>query len=545
MPSDDDDEFGEGGSGEDSEVEEVTQEQKDLMLLEACKVGDVKEAKRCVKDGSVATAVAPDGWTPLLWAACNGHVACVQYLLDQGAGQQYVRRGVPQTVARDSMKPKAMDKNDTVNSPLHWAAFKGYLRIVWILLKAKFSPYDIDACGNTSLHLAATGGSVDVLKCLMSEGFDLSVRNWYGNTSLDLADKPETRELLQKATRQKECYASGTGFSAAVLRYFCTHSGRFYCEAETVSDQVVIEVGKADTKPVRYCKESLRVIMGIEKNLTEACKGKLDKSHLEGLRRSVNEADANGCNALLVHKGRRTLARLVAECNLRAEMERLESIRPLKKRGDVKGLVKLIRVGRKEGVRDEDGMEEADGILAALEAEVTLSGAFSMFEGVECASNQHSKELHKLDMAMEEAEACGSHPGFVGEVKAVQNRLHAELDLGNVVAAPSEEAIVDEEGEPTDFVKYEMWDGTVFKTDVPGTSVKFWEFRFNFLLGAIERGTECGAFASLLEKAQALEPEWAETVKEEQAKEVERLEEEEKARLKAEKKAKKGKKKKK
>ena len=142
-----------------------------------------------------------------------------------------------------------MNLKDTVNSPLHWASFKGYVRIVWILLKAKFSPYDIDACGNTSLHLAATGGSVEVLQCLMSEGFDLSVRNWYGNTSLDLADKAETRELLNRATRQKECTSSGKGFSAAVLRYYCTHSGQFYCQEETVSDQVVIAVGKPDTKP--------------------------------------------------------------------------------------------------------------------------------------------------------------------------------------------------------------------------------------------------------------------------------------------------------
>ena len=110
------------------------------------------------------------------------------------------------------------------NTPLQWAAYKGHLRIVWMLLKVGLSPYDVDSCGNTSLHLAATGGSAPVLKCLMSEGFDLSQRNVYGNTALDLADKPEVRQLLKKARAESACYATGKKFSAAVWRYFCTHS---------------------------------------------------------------------------------------------------------------------------------------------------------------------------------------------------------------------------------------------------------------------------------------------------------------------------------
>ena len=67
---------------------------------------------------------------------------------------------------------------------------------------------------------------------------------------------------------------------------------------------------------------------------------------------------------------------------------------------------------------------------------------------------QHFKELQKLDMAMEEAEACGSHAEFVATTKALQNRLHAEIDLGNALLEPNEETVVDEEGEPTEFCKY-------------------------------------------------------------------------------------------
>jgi hypothetical protein len=524
--------------GEEEEEIEVTQEEKDASLLEAAKIGDVKDMKRWVKDGASVTVTAADGWTPLVWAACNGYTDAVQYLLEQGAGQQYVKRSSATTDPPPAASKK-MDLKNTVNSPLHWAAFKGHLAVVWILLKAKLSPYDVDSCGNNAVHLASTGGSADVLKCLMSEGFDLTLRNWYGNTALDLADKPETRELLLRASREKVCYSSGKGFSAAVLRYYCTHSGHFFCEEETVSDQVTVAVGRPDTKPVRYSKESLRILMSIEKQLTDACKGKLDKSHLSSLEAAVNTAESNGCNVLLVHKGSRTLARLVAECNLRDEMERLESIRPLKKRGDVKGLIKLIKIGRKEGVREEDGMEEADGMLMALEAEVTLSSAFSLFDGVECGLPMHHKELHKLDSAVEEAEACGSHPELLKTVKAVQSRLHAETDLTHVMAAPHEECIVDEEGEPTEFIKYTLWDGQTFDTSKGGSRLAMWEFRYNFLASSIEKGTESECFPSLLESAVQLETEWAGRLKEEQQLEEDRIAAEEAAAAKAAKKKKK------
>lgn len=541
---DDDDEY----DGEEEEEVEITQEEKDAELLKFAKLGNLKEVKRCAKDGADPNAKAPDKWSPILWASCNGHMDVVQYLLDRGAGQEYAKRPVlieskTESKSQD-VKVKKQDPSKAINSPLHWAAFKGHLPIVWALLKANLSPYDIDPCGNTSLHLAATGGDAGVLKVLMSQGFDLTTRNWYGNTALDLADKPETRKLLFRAMEEKTCYASGKGFSAAVPRYYCTHSGHFYCEEETVSDFVIVQVGKSDTKPVRYCKESLRIIMGLEAKLTEVCKGKLDKSHLGSLRTAVSEGETNGCNVLLVHKARRTLARLVAECNLRDEMARVESLRPLKKRGDVKGLVVLIKKGRKEGVRDEDGMEEAEGVLAALEAEVTLSNVSSLFEGVECATMQHFKELQKLDIAMEEAEACGSHEGFVATVKAVQNKLHAEIDLGNALLEPGEETVVDEEGEPTEFCKYTMWDGTVYNTSEGGQRLKFWQSRYTFLTESIEKGNASEAYPSLLEKAVEQEVEWAERLKEEEVIEEERLAAEEAARIKAEKKAKKKKKKK-
>ena len=56
----------------------------------------------------------------------------------------------------------------------------------------------------------------------------------------------------------------------------------------------------------------------------------------------------------------------------------------------------------------------------------------------------------------EEAEACGSHAGFVETVKVLQNRMHAEIDL-EIFGAGGRNCC-DEEGE-LPISKYTMWDG--------------------------------------------------------------------------------------
>ena len=190
----------EGGSGNESE-EEVPQEEKDQELFDAAKCGDLSRCKTSLDNGASATHTGGDGWTPLLWASCNGHVNVAELLIGApyNAGDPYVARGQgsaggfglnaavndgeEEGKGNDNGGSSSSSSKEVLNSPLHWASFKGHLHIVWALLKIGVSPYDTDSCGNTSLHLAATGGSFQVLKCLMSEGFDLSQKNVYGNTA--------------------------------------------------------------------------------------------------------------------------------------------------------------------------------------------------------------------------------------------------------------------------------------------------------------------------------------------------------------------------
>ena len=170
------------------------------------------------------------------------------------------------------------------------------------------------------------------------------------NNSYELATKDEVRKLLKKSTDEIACYSSGKKFSAAVWRYYCTHSGHFYCESETVRDQVIVEAGSSRTKPARcaffffflfvfhllssfssfssssshhllslsrcciyhttypgvthdthtekkknrYYKGSLKIIKNMEATLQNSCKGTLTREHLKPLSIAVKNGKTNG-----------------------------------------------------------------------------------------------------------------------------------------------------------------------------------------------------------------------------------------------------------
>lgn len=109
-----------------------------------------------------------DGWNAILWAACNGNEQIIRILIQHGAAQQYMSATTKnQDVSEDEeskgqiseeeedydpfVKPMDARKHGKY-TPLHWASYKGYLKIVWILLKIGISPLHIDMYGNSSVH---------------------------------------------------------------------------------------------------------------------------------------------------------------------------------------------------------------------------------------------------------------------------------------------------------------------------------------------------------------------------------------------------------
>jgi ankyrin repeat protein len=86
---------------------------------------------------------------------------------------------------------------------LHWASYKGHYKVVWILLKEKMTPLDIDMHGNTAVHQAAASGKKKVLECFLSRGVDVDIKNARGHSPMDLATQQEVKELISKAINTK------------------------------------------------------------------------------------------------------------------------------------------------------------------------------------------------------------------------------------------------------------------------------------------------------------------------------------------------------
>ena len=172
------------------------------------------------------------------------------------------------------VKPKDAQKVGRY-TPLHWASYKGHYKVVWILLKAKLSPFDIDQHGNTSVHQAASDiKGLKVLKCFMSRGCDLGMANARGHTPLDLATTQENRDLIEKALQTGKCKGrncGGSKFDFKNVRFYCEGCGGFY--AGTCcwrGEYYETKDSEFKERPVCFCYNCLDKIKKAEKDLEEA-----------------------------------------------------------------------------------------------------------------------------------------------------------------------------------------------------------------------------------------------------------------------------------
>lgn len=72
------------GSSDEEEEKQMTQGERDALLMNAVKENDYEGAVEALKIGANPNT-EENGWNPLLWAACNGNEDIVRILIKNQA----------------------------------------------------------------------------------------------------------------------------------------------------------------------------------------------------------------------------------------------------------------------------------------------------------------------------------------------------------------------------------------------------------------------------------------------------------------------------
>ena len=115
------------------------------------------------------------------------------------------------------------------------------------------SPLDIDMYGNTAVHQAAAAGQLKVLENFLQNGVDVDIVNARGHSPMDLADEAQTKKLIAKATKTKNCENCKDKFDFKNIRFYCTQSNKFYCKNCSIT-KLVYESWDSETPERPICR---------------------------------------------------------------------------------------------------------------------------------------------------------------------------------------------------------------------------------------------------------------------------------------------------
>jgi len=297
--------------GEDDDEEPDPAELAEALnpkLLAACMKNDTSVAISLIEQRADPVCEDNRQWSPLVWAANHGNDALTRALINAGAAEVY---------KYDDSSGKVTRKK---HSPLHWAAFKGHLKVLWLLMAPphNLSHHEKDAIGNTALHQAAAGGSLECAKCLMAQGVDVFAKNDRGHTPFALCTVPEVQELLKKAMECKACKATGKQFSSSVMRYLCSWSLDAFCES-AVTQLFVFEFPDSTEKekPVTWCTEVKNMVQEAEHHLVHA----KTLNQLETVSDALDGAENKPVDCKLVFQCSEAKAKLESEIQLGKAMQ--------------------------------------------------------------------------------------------------------------------------------------------------------------------------------------------------------------------------------
>uniref|UniRef100_A0A0G4HQL9 Uncharacterized protein n=1 Tax=Chromera velia CCMP2878 TaxID=1169474 RepID=A0A0G4HQL9_9ALVE len=368
-------------------------------LFEGCQKNQTEKALSLIDQGAKVDIEDHQQWSPLIWSATHGNVQVARALIERGAAEMYreiaptnsADLGGTQVISQDeegggagagghrlSNAPAGAESGFTAkrkrHTPMHWAAFKGHTRVLWLLLAPGLglSVHARDQLGNTVLHQAAAGGDVESVKVLLSQGVDVMAKNDRGHSALALATASDVKEVLRRAMSATECESTKIQFSYKVQRYMCSWTESFFCREAVIKLQVYADVDSdRKEKPLTLSTERRTELAEAEHQLEMALK--------------INQSEA------------------IKKALANAEGKPVD--------------VKLLKRCRDQEAR----METGRGLRTAMQTG-PLHEVDSFFD-----------RMASLDLAIKKAQEASAEQVLLDQAMALRRRLHADMDLTRAI----------------------------------------------------------------------------------------------------------------
>ena len=193
-------------------------------LLVAAENGDAKTVDSLLRQGASADARGTKGleqFTALHYAACRGHLLVAERLIRAGGANVH-----------------AINKDG--ESPLHLAAYGGYLNIVELLLDSKANVHATNGYQETPLFYAARRGYGAVTRLLMRRGADPDHTSRFGDTAIDDCADGRVKQIIiqwnaSNLNSDSDSNSSLVGFSTGLLGKLSTRILKYVCSMMDVS----------------------------------------------------------------------------------------------------------------------------------------------------------------------------------------------------------------------------------------------------------------------------------------------------------------------
>ncbi|MFN0164560.1 MAG: ankyrin repeat domain-containing protein [Burkholderiales bacterium] len=176
-------------------------------FLNAVKRADVGTVTRLLRRGMDANTVDPTGQPALHLAARYGSLEVVKTLVAaradidrrNAAGESAVMLAAlaGHLAVVEFLVGKEAQINHPGWTPLIYAAANGHRKIVEILLENHAYIDSSSSAGITSLMMAARGGHLEVVKFLIEEGADVDVKNDQDQTAADWAELTRNTDIAK------------------------------------------------------------------------------------------------------------------------------------------------------------------------------------------------------------------------------------------------------------------------------------------------------------------------------------------------------------